>query len=73
MANKQSGLLVTLGKRILGFGTSSSGCCAGPVAEAVKTPEVKTVEITPLDTSTRGEGCCAPSCCESATPADAKS
>ena len=30
MANKQSSLLMTLGKRMLGFSASSSGCCAGP-------------------------------------------
>jgi hypothetical protein len=73
MANKQGGLLVTLGKRILGFSTSSGNCCAGPVADEVKTPEVKTVEITSVDTSAQGASCCAPSCCESATPTDAKS
>jgi hypothetical protein len=28
MANKQGSLLATLGKRILGFSTSSSTCCA---------------------------------------------
>lgn len=30
MATKQGGFLTNLGKRILGFGTSSSACCAAP-------------------------------------------
>ena len=34
MATKSSGFLVTLGKKILGFSTSSTGCCATPAATA---------------------------------------
>jgi hypothetical protein len=30
MAKKEGGLLASLGKRILGFSSSSSGCCAMP-------------------------------------------
>ena len=68
MANK-GGLLATLGKRILGFSTSSN-CCAGPTAEeaktpATKSPDLKAVEMTNPDTAAQGAGCCAPSCCES--------
>jgi len=33
MANKQGGLLATLGKRILGFSVSSNSCCAAPATE----------------------------------------
>lgn len=39
MANKQGGLLVTLGKRILGFSASSSTCCAAPAAEERAVPD----------------------------------
>jgi hypothetical protein len=64
MATKQGGLLINLGKRLLGFNTSSS-CCAAPTAEATKTPEVKAVEAN-------GTSCCAPSCCAADTPVDAR-
>ena len=76
--NKQNGLLVTLGKRLLGFNTSSSGCCAAPAAtEEVKQPETRTLPtkvidvVTPDPTAADGR-CCAPSCCSAETPADAK-
>ena len=64
MATKHGGLLATLGRRMLGFSTSSSGCCAAPaaVAEPVKAPEaVKITETAPAE-----GGCCAPSCCATA-------
>jgi hypothetical protein len=64
MATKHGGLLATLGRRMLGFSTSSSGCCAAPaaVAEPVKAPEaVKAPETTPAEA-----GCCAPTCCATA-------
>jgi len=36
MAQRASGLLARFGKRMLGFSSSSSGCCAGGLAaEAV--------------------------------------
>jgi hypothetical protein len=78
MANKQGGLLVTLGKRILGFSTSSSGCCAAPAAETVKipaakSPEARVVEVAAPDTTAQDASCCAPSCCASTTPANARS
>lgn len=67
MANK----LATLGKRLLGFNTSS--CCAAPTAEVVKAPVAKAVELPTPDTTAQGASCCAPSCCASTTPADARS
>jgi hypothetical protein len=64
MANKQSSLLMTLGKRMLGFSASSSGCCAGPAAADGKAPETAT------DTGASpkpGEGsAAAASCCSTA-------
>jgi hypothetical protein len=60
MATKQGGLLATLGKRLLGFNTSSSGCCAAPAAAAgpEKAEAVKAAEAVPAEA-----GCCAPTCC----------
>lgn len=76
MAIKQGGLLVSLGKRILGFGTSSSGCCAAPTAteEAKKaaSPATKASDAPVLDTAGAGAGCCAPTCCSAEAPADAR-
>jgi hypothetical protein len=78
MADKQSGLLVTLGKRLLGFNTKSSGCCAAPTAtEEVKKPETRTlttkvIDVVTPDPKAAGGSCCAPSCCSAETPADAK-
>ena len=74
MADKQSGLLVTLGKRLLGFNTSSSGCCATPTAatEAVKKAETKVIEVVAPDPKAPAASCCAPSCCSAETPAGAK-
>ena len=64
MANKQSSLLMTLGKRMLGFSASSSACCAGPAAADGKAPETAT------DTGASpkpGEGsAAAASCCSTA-------
>lgn len=53
MATKHGGLLATLGKRMLGFNTSSTGCCAAP-APATETdkPEAKTAQ------EAAGGGCC---------------
>jgi hypothetical protein len=65
MANKQDGLLVTIGKRILGFGRSSSGCCATPPATASKTGEATCAEASAAEPkmpeSAREAACCAPS------------
>jgi hypothetical protein len=78
MAEKQSGLLVTLGKRLLGFSASSKGCCASPTAtEEVKTPETrapatKVIEVVTPDPKGASASCCAPTCCSSETPADAR-
>ena len=79
MTDKQSGLLVTLGKRFLGFNTSSSGCCATPTAatEEVKKPETletatKTINVVNPDPKAAAGSCCAPSCCSAETPADAR-
>ncbi len=65
MANKQGGLLATLGKRILGSSTSSSGCCAAPTAGADETntsePKdsgVKPVGVKTFPVSAAGTGCC---------------
>lgn len=74
MATKQGGLLATLGKRILGFSTSSSSCCAVPAAEevkmsAAKIPVIKVVEVANPDAAAQDASCCAPSCCVSTTPA----
>jgi hypothetical protein len=52
MATKQSGLLVTLGKRMLGFSASSTGCCAAPAAAETDKPEAKAAE------EAAGSGCC---------------
>jgi hypothetical protein len=76
MADKQSGFLVTLGKRLLGFNTSSRGCCTAPTAE-VKKPEAasrtpKTIDVVTPDQKAAGAGCCAPSCCSADDPADAR-
>lgn len=80
MADKQSGLLVTLGKRLLGFNTSSSGCCAAPTAatETVKKAETESlattrvIDVVAPDPKAPAASCCAPSCCSTETPADAK-
>jgi len=78
MADKQSGLLVTLGKRLLGFSTSSSGCCATPAAtEEAKKPETrdltaKALDVVTPDPQAAGASCCAPSCCSADAPADAR-
>jgi hypothetical protein len=59
MANKQGGLLVTLGKRILGFNTSSTGCCAAPAAAAeTKAPAAKccAAEAAPADAKSARAG-----------------
>lgn len=64
-----AGLLVTLGKRILGF-NSSNGCCATPTAVEDKTPATKVIEVITPATGPEGGSCCAPSCCASTAPAD---
>ena len=71
MATKQGSLLANLGKRLLGFNMSNS-CCAAPAAEATKTEEIKAVEILTPDPTATGASCCAPSCCASDAPADAR-
>jgi len=67
MADKQGGLLVTLGKRLLGFNTSSAGCCGSPKA----TEEVKAPEVVTEDPKAAGASCCAPSCCTTDASSDA--
>ena len=72
MATKQSGLLVSLGKRILGFSTSSTGCCAAPAAtDDAKKVEAATPAAKPLTLTadTTGASCCAPTCCSADAPA----
>ena len=65
MATKQGGLLVTLGKRLLGFNSSSSGCCATPQATSeTDTPDATAAADTPAG------GCCASAdAANTATPA----
>jgi hypothetical protein len=64
MANKQSSRLMTLGKRMLGFSASSSGCCAGPAATDGKAPETATDTVA---SPKPGEGsAAAASCCSTA-------
>ena len=64
MANKQSSFLMTLGKRMLGFNASSSGCCAGPAAADAKAPETATDTVA---SPKPGEGSAADASCCSAT------
>ncbi len=64
MANKQGSLLVTLGKRMLGFSRSSGGCCAAPAADGSKANEVTCSVIDEAgpkmpDNATEA-GCCTP-------------
>jgi hypothetical protein len=73
MANKRDGLLVSLGKRLLGFNTSAPGCCAGPAAADTKKPEAvapvtKPILVTVPDTT--AGSCCAPTCCSADAPVD---
>jgi hypothetical protein len=71
MANKHGSLLATLGKRMLGFGTSSSACCAArAAAEERKASEAKSSDVgaeTPMPTA-HETGCCAPSSFADAGP-----
>jgi hypothetical protein len=64
MANKQGSFLVTLGKRMLGFSRSSSGCCAAPAADGSKASEVTCSDINEtgpkMPENTREVSCCAP-------------
>jgi hypothetical protein len=78
MAIKQSGLLVSLGKRLLGFSTSSSGCCAASGttddAKSVQPEPAGAKPLTPV-ADTSAASCCAPACCSAesaATPATAQ-
>ena len=63
MANTHGNPLVTLGKRILGFSTSSSGCCGAPEASATS--------AAAIDTGAKpeaGEGSTPPArCCSTAS------
>jgi hypothetical protein len=68
MAMKQGGLLMSLGKRILGFGTASTGCCAGPAAEE---PKKKAIAIVAPEATDAAGSCCAPTCCSADAPAEA--
>ena len=68
----RGGFLATLGKRMLGFNTSSSGCCAAPAAATEKTTARETQAAAPV---TAASSCCgtapaaetATACC---TPTD---
>jgi hypothetical protein len=70
MAIKQGGFLASLGKRLLGFNTSSTGCCAGPTA----TDDVKKkpILVTVPDTTGAAGSCCAPTCCSADAPAETR-
>jgi hypothetical protein len=69
MAKKEGGLLMTLGKKMLGFSTSSSGCCAVPAAvEPTQRPEAVALDAT---SKAPDAACCAPSCCSTADPVEA--
>jgi hypothetical protein len=71
MASKQDSLLVTLGKRMLGFGRSSTGCCAAPAATDRQTSEATRVDASEAEPkmpqSAREAACCAPSTSARAT------
>jgi hypothetical protein len=69
MANKHGSLLATLGKRMLGFSTSSSGCCAGPAATDGKPPETATDTVA---SPKPGEGGAPAASCCSTAPASAR-
>jgi hypothetical protein len=72
MATKSGGLLVSLGKRLLGFNTSSTGCCAAPApADGAKQAEAAPPAAKPLTlvADTTGTSCCAPTCCGADAPA----
>ena len=75
MATKQGGFLATLGKRMLGFSTSSSGCCAAPAAttEETKVREGKgtapTTEATTACCTPTVEAKAAGACCEESVAA----
>lgn len=74
MASKEGSLLATLAKRLLGFNTSSSACCAAPTASPDKALEAKdsaakAAEATTREAHAHGAGCCAPSCCTPSAPA----
>jgi hypothetical protein len=64
MANKHGGLLATLGKRMLGLSTSSSGCCAAP-ADVAATSENREAGGNSPEVNTQRAGCCSPSPCAS--------
>lgn len=69
MAKKESGLLMSLGKKILGFSASSSGCCAAPAATQTQptgSPDAMASDAAPRPSDAAGS---APSCCSSAEPA----
>ena len=72
MANKQGGLLATLGKRMLGFGASSSSCCAAP-GEVAETSDHQEAAETSPEVNTPKDGCCSPASRASSTsgPQDA--
>jgi arsenite methyltransferase len=67
MATKQGGFLTNLGKRILGFSTSSSACCAAPGS----------TQQEPKATAATASACCTPTveaqaagaCCEESVAA----
>ena len=62
MTTKGSGFLATLGKKMFGFSTSSTGCCAPPAATAVETKaQEKSPDgacCTPTVEATAAGACC---------------
>jgi hypothetical protein len=82
MATKQGGFLINLGKRMLGFSTSSSACCGAPGStqqepKATATPVADTASAccTPTAEAQAAGACCeesvaaAPSACCGSEPA----
>ena len=68
MADRQNGLLVTLGKRLLGFTSGATTEAKEPDAR----PAMKTIAVLTPDPKASGGGCCAPSCCSTDAPADGR-
>jgi hypothetical protein len=75
MTSKGKSLLARLGKRMLGFSTSASGCCGGSAAPAERMATAETQAesacCTPTVEATAGGACCEESM-RSAPPAHAE-
>ena len=72
MADRQNGLLVTLGKRLLGFTSSARSGATTEAKEPDARPAMKTIAVLTPDPKASGAGCCAPSCCSTDAPADGR-